>query len=176
MTLRAPGVSAGRARAQICHLQGRASGDTLTMVRGKKKLAERHLPGSGGAGPPAVAPTPALPRRAPGPVVLGADGALALAPAASPSPESGRIDLKLQQSGRKLVPCHSLRLPPLAALRHLVQPYSTITVLLGFTSSVGLSFNQSDTQRPNSLFSRRQLDESSAAGGAVSPTYNMACY
>jgi len=55
---------------------------------------------------------------------------------------------------------------------HLVQPYSTITVLLGFTSSVGLNFNQ----RPNSLFSRRQLDESSAAGGAVSPTYNMACY
>ncbi len=57
-------------------------------------------------------------------------------------------------------------------LRHLVQPYSTITVLLGFTSSVGLSFNQ----RPNSLFSRRQLGESPAAGGAVSPTYNMACY
>ena len=39
----------------------------------------------------------------------------------------------------------------LRPLWHLVQLYSTILVLLGFTSSVGLSFNQ----RPNSLFSRR---------------------
>jgi hypothetical protein len=62
----------------------------------------------------------------------------------------------------------------LRGLKHPHEPAGSVslprtTVLLGFTS-VGLSFNQ----RPNSLFrvSRRQLDESSAAGGAVSPTYN----
>ena len=48
---------------------------------------------------------------------------------------------------------------------NLVQPHSTTLVLLGFTSSVGLrNFNQ----RPNSLFSRRQLDNSTAAWGSES--------